>query len=99
MWFNRPIDVPAIAKVGDGGSAIIVYSPHGHNAFYNVLVPCFHADPRMNAIAPKETRWTSSYLILFEGDLDEFFKNLTALHKSVASDEGYLDTQIQQRAE
>lgn len=95
MWFNRPIDVPAIAKVSpnDDGQAMVVYSPHGRSAFYNVLVPCFHADPHMNVIAPGETRWTSSFLILFEGDLDDFFKKLAELHNGAAREEGYLDAQ------
>jgi hypothetical protein len=93
MWFNRSIDVPAIAKVSpdEDGRAMLVYSPNGRNAFYNVLVPCFHADPHMNAISPNETRWTSSFLILFEGELDQFFKSLTELHKRTAREEGYLD--------
>ena len=94
MWFNRPVDIPAIAKVGpnDDGKAMIVYSPHGRNAFYNVLTPCFHADPHMNAIAAGETRWTSSFLVLFEGNLGEFFNKLTELHKTVARHEGYLES-------
>lgn len=94
MWFNRPIDVPAIAKADqntDGRGAIIVYSPHGRNAFYNVLVPCFHADPHMKAIGPGETRWTSSFFILFEGNLDSFFSTLAELHKRIAREDGSLD--------
>jgi len=96
MWFNRPIDVPAIAKEDPNtdGRTIVVYSPHGRNAFYNVLVPCFHADPHMKTIGPGETRWTSSFFILFEGDLDDFFSRLAKLHKRIARDEGYLDSTL-----
>ena len=96
MWFNRPIDVPAIAKAdqNSNGRAIIVYSPHGSGAFYNVLVPCFHADPHMKAIAPGETRWTSSFFILFEGNLDDLFNRLAKLHKRIAREDGYLDSTL-----
>ena len=93
MWFGRSVDVPAIAKVDPEKTdrGIVVYSPHGRGAFYNVLVPCFHADPQMKSIAPGETRWTASYYMFVDGDLEGFFRRLAALHGKLAAEEGYLD--------
>ncbi len=92
MWLARAVDIPAIAKEDTATKSryLVVYSPFGRNVFYNCLTPCFHADPRMKHIEPGETRWTISYLILFEGDIGEFFTALAELHGQLKREEGIL---------
>ena len=95
MWLAKDLDVPAIAKVsgGDGtGHSLIVYSPSADTAFYNSLVPCFHADPQMRRIDPGETRWTVTYYVFYAGDLIKFFEKLTVLHGVLKTQLGILDS-------
>ena len=93
MWLDRTVDVPAIAKedTAKKNRYLVVYSPFGRNTFYNVLFPCFHADPYMNEIKPCETRWTISYFMLFEGDIQEFLVALNDLHRELQREEGVLE--------
>ncbi|MCL5270323.1 MAG: hypothetical protein M1457_07195 [bacterium] len=90
MLLARPVDVAAIAKQDPAQPRrnLIVYSPFGQDAFYNCLVPCFHADPHMKSVAPGETRWTVSFYIYYEGDLAAFFEKLTALDRELHRDQG-----------
>ncbi len=89
MWLDRIVDIPAVAKCSrDEENCLIVYSPFGRTAFYNCLVPCFHADPQMNLIRPGETRWTTSYYMMLSGDLQGFMARLAALHKEIRRDDG-----------
>ncbi len=89
VWLDKTVDIPAVAKSDSKESRfLIVYSPFGRNAFYNCLVPCFHADPQMDRILPGETRWTASYYIMYNGDLKAFFSKLAALHEELKQDNG-----------
>ncbi len=89
MWLDRLIDVPAIAKCDKNEKRfLIVYSPFGRRAFYNVNFPCFHADPYMKRILPGETRWTTSYYVMFNGDLKAFFEKLAEVHEGVKREDG-----------
>jgi len=89
MWLDKIVDIPAVAKSSkDESRSLIVYSPFGRNAFYNTLVPCFHADPHMNLVPPGQTRWTTSYYLMFNGDLEAFLTKLAALHGKVKRDDG-----------
>jgi hypothetical protein len=93
MWLDRTLDVPAIAKEDTTGTNryLVVYSPFGRNTFYNVLCPCFHADPYMNQVEPGETRWTISYFVLFEGDIERFLVALKDLHQRLKREDGILE--------
>ena len=83
---GRKIDVPAIAKADkDKRRAVIVYSPSANRAFFNVLQPCFHADPHLPDLAPGKTQWVRTYLIFVEGDLEAFMNKLAATHKKIAA--------------
>jgi len=89
MWLDKVVDIPAVAKCNsDETDCLIVYSPFGRNAFYNCLVPCFHADPHMDLIPPGETRWTTSYYLMFAGDLKTFLTKLAALHAEIRRGDG-----------
>ena len=93
MWLDTTLDVPAIAKQDTARTNryLVVYSPFGRNTFYNVLFPCFHADPHMNQVEPGETRWTISYFALFEGDIERFLVALKDLHCGLKREEGILE--------
>ena len=81
---GQGIDLPAIAKIGaDERQAVIVYSPSAKKAFYNVLQPCFHANPFLPDLKPGQTHWTQTYVIYFEGDLEAFMNKLSAAHKKI----------------
>lgn len=84
LQLARHIDVPAIAKAdSERRRALVVYSPDSTGVFYNVLVPCFHADPRMGDVPAGETRWTRSYYLFFEGDLETFLRGLARIHETL----------------
>ena len=86
MVLECPIDVPAIAKLhADGEAGVIVYSPDASSVMYNTFVPCFHADPRLAEIPPGETRWTRSYYLFHEGDLQGAFEELARIHRAAQS--------------
>ena len=93
MYHEPALDFPAIAKQDTARTNryLVVYSPFGRNTFYNVLFPCFHADPHMNQVEPGETRWTISYFALFEGDIDRFLVALKDLHCGLKREEGILE--------
>ncbi len=89
MWLDEVVDIPAVAKSDKQESrSLIVYSPFGRNAFYNCLVPCFHSDPHMNLVPPGETRWTTSYYLMYNGNLKSFLLKLAGLHEEVQRQEG-----------
>lgn len=80
----RKVDIPAIAKADAAKRrAAIVYSPSAPSIFYNYFQPCFHADPFLGTVPAGATRWTSTYLIFFEGDVKAFMHKLAATHKSI----------------
>ena len=82
LTLGRKIDVPAIAKAdANKARTAIVYSPSGVRGFYNVLQPCFHVDPHLGDVPPKTTRWTQTYVVFLEGDLEAFMKQLSAAHR------------------
>ncbi len=86
LTLGRKVDVPAIAKADKAKRrAVIVYSPSATRAFYNVLQPCFHADPYLADIKPGTTEWARTYLIYFEGDLAAYMKKLSAVHKKIVA--------------
>jgi hypothetical protein len=93
MWLDTTLDVPAIAKedTENKNRYLVVYSPFGRNTFYNVLFPCFHADPYMNRVDPGETRWTISYFMLFEGAIERFLIALKELHQGLSREDGILE--------
>jgi hypothetical protein len=90
MLLTRAIALPAIAKQDPARPErnLIVYSPFGRDAFYNALIPCFHADPHMDSIPAGQTRWTVSFFIYYEGDLGAFFRGLAPIHRRLARTEG-----------
>lgn len=93
MMLNQPIDLPAIVKHDPGPPArsLVIYSPCGRDAFFNCLVPCFHADPFMDEVPPGLTRWTVSFFILHEGDVEGLLRELSRLHEQVRRNDGFGD--------
>ncbi len=81
---GRKVDLPALAKAdADKKRAVVVYSPTAVRTFYNVLQPCYHADPYLGEVPAKSTRWTRTYLMFVEGDLEAFMQKLSAAHKKI----------------
>ncbi|MHC4717650.1 MAG: hypothetical protein ACYS5V_11820 [Planctomycetota bacterium] len=81
LTLGRKIDAPIIAKSDkDRRRSVLVYSPSGVRAFYNVLQPCFHVDPHLGDVPPGSTRWAQTYLIFHEGDLKKAVTQLAKVH-------------------
>ena len=69
---------------------MLVYTPFGRKAFFNALGPCAHADPYLDRIAPGETRWLSTWLLLAEGDPGPLVERLVEFDRSAAGRSGVL---------
>ncbi len=83
----RKVDIPAIAKADQARrQALVIYSPSAKNTFYNYYEPCFHADPYLGEVPAKSTRWTRTYLMFVEGDLEAFMQKLSAAHQEIAAE-------------
>lgn len=92
MMLDQPVDMPAIAKTDQQAPTrnLVIYSPSARSVFFNGLVPCFHADPRVDLIAQGETRWTVSFFVLFEGNVADLFEKLYPVHQRLKVRNGYL---------
>jgi len=83
---GKRIDVPAIAKLdAEKKRGLIVYSPSADKIFYNVLQPCFHADPQIGTVLPGATCWSQTYIIYFQGDAKAMMNALSAAHRQITA--------------
>lgn len=85
MHLDVNLDAPVVAKVDSSHRrAVLVYSPSADKVFYNVLVPCFHSDPHMGTVKAGETKWTQTYIVFYEGNVQGALRAIVAAHKSIA---------------
>ena len=91
MRLAKLVDLPAIVKSSrDSDRHVLVYSPFGRSVFYNARMPCMHSDPLMIGPAVGETRWASTYVVFYEGDVERLLRDLDREHDQLKRQEGYL---------
>lgn len=90
LWLERAADLALLGKSSpDLTRHVVFYSPQGRALMYNAFRPCAHVDPRIDGVAPGETRWGVVYLLFFEGEREALVEGLVALDAELRSAQGF----------